>query len=77
MQRVHLGPRYAVRVGQLTRFHILCAECLCRHAGPIARRYLRDLPPSTYLIDLEKRFRCRQCRQRGEARFYVVLMARD
>jgi hypothetical protein len=77
MQRVHLGPRYAVRLSQLGRFHILCAECPCRHAGPIARRHLQPLPPWTYLIDLEKRFRCRQCGQRGEARFYVVLMARD
>ena len=76
MQRARLGPRYAVRLSQLSRFHILCAECHCRHAGPIARRYLAPLPPWTWLIDLEKRFRW-QCRQRGEARFYVVLMARE
>lgn len=58
-----LGPRYAVRLGELRQWHILRATCVrCRHVGIVEPTRLRcRWSEHTRLIELERKLRCTKC----------------
>lgn len=74
-----LPPRYAFRLEDLRVWHVVRVSCrICRHRAEIVSAALtRGGPGCTRLVDLEGRFRCRNCGARGQASVEVELRPRD
>jgi hypothetical protein len=77
-RRVILGPRYAIRLGQVREARVsVWAKCMgCRHEGQIAwtalmwgRRGRR--PDNTHMRQLEPLLVCRRCGARLGSFFYT------
>jgi hypothetical protein len=64
-------PLYAARIEHLGPADFVRAECLaCGHDELIPASALLQglrLPPTTLVLDLALRLRCRECDQRGKA----------
>ena len=74
-----LGPKYAVRLGDLRSWHILKITCLaCRHEQTL---YLARLQAKwsehERIMDLEPKFRCTGCGQRAGVSWQVYRLQRD
>lgn len=78
-QNANLGPRYAIKLRQLKRYHILRASCpFCRHTATMRLWQLKSrFDESTSLVDIERRLRCLRCGERGEARLLVLVSEDD
>ena len=74
-----LGPRYAVRVGDLRDWHVLRVRCeRCKHEGSIYPARLRARAhESARLVDLAARFRCQHCKASGQVSWAVFRVRRD
>ena len=72
-----LGPRYAVRVGDLRDWHVLRVRCeRCKHEGSIYPARLRARAhESARLVDLAARFRCQHCKASGQVSWAVFRSA--
>jgi DNA-directed RNA polymerase subunit RPC12/RpoP len=75
----NIGPRHAVRLSDLERWHVLTAVCReCRH-----RRQMRlwqltaGRPHYTHLTEIEGRLRCQKCGNRESNRVLVTMAERD
>lgn len=73
-----LGPRYAVRVGQLQSWHVLHVTCSgCGHVGAVhQRKLIAKCGEHARLIDVERRFRCAICRNRDGNAWRVMRLPR-
>jgi len=63
-----MRPLYDARIEDLGDGDYLRVECVCGHSEMIPRVGLAvgwRLPPYTRVLDLERRFRCRECDRRG------------
>ena len=65
-------PLYTARVQDLAPGDFVNVECtVCRHEELLPPDRLRikglPLPPYTPVLDLERRFRCRECDAKGKA----------
>lgn len=79
-RRANISPRYAARLENLRRYHIVHAKCL--PSGRQSRKRLWELgfgslPPSTFLQDIEARLRCMRCGRRGESVLLVMVSEDD
>lgn len=75
-----IGPRYAIRLGDLQNWHVTTAVCgECRHRRVLRLwQVKRGQPEHTLLMTVEARLRCRECGYRGELnRILVTLVKRD
>ena len=64
-----MQPLYSARIGDLGPGDFVKVECACGHDALIPHSGLQQglrLPPYMPALDLESRFRCRECDQRGE-----------
>ena len=64
-----MRPLYDARIEDLGPGDFLVVECVCGHSELIPRVGLEvgwRLPLYTRVLDLERRFRCRECDQRGK-----------
>jgi ribosomal protein L37E len=78
-RNTNIGPRYAVRLGDLRGWHVLTAVCgACRHRSQMRLWQLtagrRD---DTHLLDLERKLRCRRCGNRAGNKVLVTVAERD
>ena len=73
-----LGPKYAIRIADLTDRHIVRACCgACPHTAVVTRwRLLTYRTVWGRLIELEPRLRCTHCRHRGTNVFRIRLRVR-
>jgi hypothetical protein len=78
-QRRNIGPRYAIRLGDLRGWHIVTAVCgECRRTTNLNPWLLRaGRPDWTHLMDLEPRLVCRHCGNREANRLLVTMASRD
>ena len=78
-QNTNIGPRYAVRLSDLERWHVLTAVCsACRHRRQMRLwQLLAGRPPYTHLTDVEAKLRCQRCGNREDNRVLVTMAARD
>ena len=70
-----MRPLYDARIEDLGPGDFLHVQCVCGHdllIPPIGLLQGWRVPPYTPVLDLERRFRCRECDQRGK----VVLSIR-
>ena len=78
-QRASLGPRYAIRLGQLKPWHILMAKCwVCGHRRQLRIWQLKAVLPehrreNAWLTDVEKRLFCQRCGNRYENQVLVLV----
>ena len=74
-----LPPRYAFRLEDLRRWHVVEAVCpTCRHRAAIDHgRLTNGRPNHMRLADLEMKLRCLQCGCRGGHKLTVRLRPRD
>jgi hypothetical protein len=59
-----MRPPYDVRTGDLGPGDFVKVECVCGHSVLVPPSGLQQglrLPPYTPVLDLERRFRCREC----------------
>lgn len=72
-QRANLGPKYAIRLGDLRNWHVLTAVCsACRHQRQVRLWQLKARHPDhVWLTDIERRLRCMRC---GHRRNNTVLV---
>jgi hypothetical protein len=72
-------PRYAFRLADLRRFHLVRASChACAHKAVIPNAVLQQGRAGyTRLADLERQLRCRRCGARGKASLDVEFRPRD
>ncbi len=77
-REVILGPRYAIRLYQLRRWHILTARCgHCRHTRHMRLWQVKlGLPGDAYLDEVEKRLVCQRCGNREDNRVLVLMEPR-
>lgn len=77
-REVALGPRYAIRLYQLRRWHILTARCgECGHTRHMRLWQVKiGLPGHAYLGDVEKRLFCQRCGNRDDNRVLVTMTPR-
>jgi hypothetical protein len=61
-----VGPKYAIRLGDLRHWHIVTARCFrCRHEIEFTGDFLAwERSPTTYLTELQRKLRCTQCQNR-------------
>ncbi len=73
-----LGPRYAIRLGDLQNWHVTTAVCGdCRHKRVMRLwEVKRGQPEHTLLMHVEARLRCRECGYRGELNWTFVSVAK-
>lgn len=78
-KNITIGPKYAVRLGDLGRWHRLQAVCLsCRHSVLLEPEKLkRRFPSHTRVVELEAKLRCRKCGNRGGNSLKVGRLGRD
>jgi hypothetical protein len=76
MREVVLGPRYAIRLHQLRRWHVLTAQCAhCRHTRHMRLWEVKgNLPENTFLSEVEERLCCQRCGNRDGNRLLVMMM---
>ena len=63
-----MRPLYEARIRDLGPGDFVKVECVCGHSELIPSSGLQQglrLPPYTPVLDLERRFRCRECDRRG------------
>jgi hypothetical protein len=62
-----IGPRYAIRLGDLKSWHVLRVTCLqCSHVATVSPApLLRRFGEYRRLAELEKRFACKACGNRS------------
>ena len=74
-----LGPKYAIRLGDLRRWHIVTVTCFrCGHKGELTGdRIARGRDPYTHLVDLQRKLRCTNCTNRRDNTLSVRAMSRD
>lgn len=74
MREEIIGPKYAIRLGDLKSWHVLKVTCLqCRHESTVSPApLLRRFGEHQRLAQLEERFACSHCGNRGgnSARVY-------
>ena len=65
-QSENIGPKYAIRLGDLRHWHIVTARCFkCRHESEFTGDFLaRERSPHRYLTVLQPKLRCTHCRNR-------------
>jgi len=79
MQEEILGPRYDVRLGDLQPWHVLRIKCFqCRYRAlvspaPLLARFGR----LQKIVDIEERFACTECGNRGGNSFAVCRLDRN
>ena len=78
-RRANIGPRYAVRLSDLRRWHMLTAVCSsCRHRTRMRLWQLTvGQPAHTWLADIEARLRCRRCGNRNDNQVLVTVSDED
>ena len=56
----NIGPKYAIRLGDLRHWHIVTARCFqCRHEVEFTGDFLAwERSPHTYLTELQPKLRC-------------------
>ena len=74
-----LGPKYAIRLGDLRPWHIVTVTCFrCRHTAKLAGDFLAwERDPHTHLIDLRAKLRCTNCGNREDNDLSVRAMSRN
>jgi uncharacterized protein YbaR (Trm112 family) len=74
-----LPPRYAFRLEDLRRWHLVEAACpVCRHRAVIHHaRLMNGRPNHTRLVDLEAKLWCQRCGHRGGHSLIVRMRPRD
>ena len=74
-----LGPKFAIRLGDLGWYHRLRAVCFkCRKETVIDPEILRArFDANTFIVGLEERIRCGGCGNRFGNRLSVGQLARD
>ena len=79
LENINLGPRYALRLGELQRWHRLRVTCFrCRHESSVDPEKLRRrFREHTLLRDLEKKLVCTACGNRVYNVIRVARLARD
>jgi|HubBroStandDraft_4_1064222.scaffolds.fasta_scaffold08045_7 hypothetical protein len=63
-----MRPLYDARIRDLGPGDFVKVDCICGHSELIPASGLQQgvgLPPSMPVLDLESRFRCRECDRRG------------
>jgi hypothetical protein len=67
MQEEIRGPKYDVRLGQLKPWHVLRITCLqCRYVAAVSPApLLTRFGVHQRIVDLEERFACTECGNRG------------
>jgi len=62
-----IGPKYAIRLGDLRPWHVLQVTCFsCRHVATVSPApLLQRFGEHQRLSELEDRFRCTECDHRG------------
>ena len=65
-QTENIGPKYAIQLGDLRRWHIVTARCLrCRHEAEFTGDFIAwERPAHSRLTDLEPKLRCTRCQNR-------------
>ena len=63
MKPIVLGPKYAIRLGDLKPWHIITVKCWrCPRKGLVDPEDLRDwIDDRESIIKIEDRFRCKGC----------------
>ena len=64
-----MRPLYDARIRDLGPGDFVKVDCICGHGELIPASGLQQgvgLPPYMPVLDLESRFRCRECDQRGK-----------
>ena len=79
IENINLGPHYALRLGELQRWHRLRVTCFrCRHESSVDPEKLRPhYLDHTLLRDLEKKLVCKACGNRVYNVIRVARLARD
>jgi hypothetical protein len=74
-----VGPKYAIRVGDLREWHIIIATCFkCGHNDRLMAGALAwERSPHTKLGDLERKLRCTHCGNRADNTLSVRMMPRN
>lgn len=78
-RNANLGPRYAIRLHQLRRWHLILAKCgMCGHRRAVRlwqlRAALRERDRAwAYLGDVERRLVCQRCGNRHQNQIIVLV----
>ena len=76
-----LGPRHAVRLGDLRQWHVIEVRCFkCRNEGTVYPAVLLKTgrwTKHTRLVELEPRFRCRSCGNRFGNSWNIMRLSRN
>ena len=75
----NIGPRYAIRLGDLRHWHIVTARCFkCSHETEFTGDFIAwERPPHTFLTELQPKLRCTQCGNRVGNMLTVRMAARN
>jgi hypothetical protein len=78
-QKGNIGPRYAIRLGELREWHIVTARCFrCGHHARLGNDFLTwERSPHAYLADLERKLRCTRCGNRRDNTLSVSAASRN
>ena len=76
-----LGPRYALRLGDLRQWHVIEVRCFkCAKEGTVYPAVLMKggrWTEHTRLVELEPRFRCRACGNRFGNSWNIMRLSRN
>ena len=75
----NIGPKYAIRLGDLRSWHIVTARCFhCRHETEFTGDFISwERSPHTCLTELQPKLRCTQCGNRTGNMLTVRMAARN
>ena len=78
-QNKNIGPKYAIRVGDLHEWHIVMARCFkCGYQARIGSDVLAwERPPHTHITELERKLRCTRCGNRTGNTLSVTTVPRN
>ena len=75
----NIGPRYAIRLGDLRAWHRITARCLrCGHTHAFPADFLAwERPAHARLTELEPKLRCTRCGNRAGNTLSVTRVERN